>query len=109
MHEHSFIEAIVRNVENKDNVKSIVLEVGELVGIEAGHLKEHMEEQFDWDVEVLEKKARVKCECGFEGEPRVLERLHDLIVFECPRCGGIPTILKGKDIKIIKVVYTLCV
>jgi Zn finger protein HypA/HybF involved in hydrogenase expression len=105
MHEHSFVEAIVRNIENRENVKGISLEVGELVGIEAGHLKEHMEEQFDWDIEVLEKESLVRCDCGFEGRPKILERLHDIVVFECPRCSGVPEIVSGDKIRILKVVY----
>jgi len=106
MHEHTFIEAILRNVENKDNVRGIILEAGELVGIEAGHLREHILKRFnDWDVEVLTKKSLVRCECGFEGRAKVLERLHDFVVFECPACGEVPEIVDGKDIKIVKIVY----
>ena len=114
MHEHSFIEAILRNVEDRDNVRKIVLEVGELAGIEAGHLREHIETQLDSkhrtgqgkvDVEVLSRNSKVRCECGFEGRAKVLERLHDLVIFECPECEGIPEVLEGKDIKILKVVY----
>lgn len=105
MHEHTFIEAIVRNIEDKEKVKGITLEVGELAGIEAEHLKEHIVERFGWDVEVLEKDALVKCECGVEGKPKILEVLHDLVIFECSECGEIPEILEGKDIKIVKVVY----
>jgi Zn finger protein HypA/HybF involved in hydrogenase expression len=105
MHEHSFTEAILNNVKDKENVRGIVLEVGDLVGIEPGHLKEHIEEMYDWDVEVVLKKSKVRCECGFEGEAKVLERLHDLVIFECAKCGGIPEVLEGKDIKILKVVY----
>ncbi len=105
MHEYNFVEAILRNVKDREDVREIVLEVGELVGISPGHLKEHMGERFDWRVDVLKKEARVKCGCGFVGRPRVLERLHDLVIFECAECGGIPEVLEGKDIKIIKVVY----
>lgn len=105
MHEHTFIEAIVRNIENKDKVEKIVLEVGELVGIEAGHLKEHLAEMYNWNVEVLEKNGLIKCKCGFKGRPKILERLHDLVIFECPECGGVPDVLEGQDIKIVKVVY----
>ena len=105
MHEHSFIEAILRNVENRENVKGIVLEVGELVGIDPRHLKEHILERFDWDVEVIGREGKVRCECGFEGRAKVLERLHDLVVFECPECGGIPRVLEGDAIVIVKVIY----
>jgi Zn finger protein HypA/HybF involved in hydrogenase expression len=99
------MEAIVRNIEDKGNVKKIVLEIGELVGIEAGHLKGHMVESYGWDVEVVVKDAVVECECGFDGRPEVLERLHDLVIFECPQCGGIPEVIDGKDIKILKIIY----
>ena len=106
MHEHSFIEAILENVEDRGNVKKIVLEVGELVGIGGGHLREHILERFgDWDVEVLEKESLVRCECRFEGRAKVLERLHDLVIFECPKCGEVPEVLEGDVIKIIKIVY----
>ena len=106
MHEHTFIEAILRNVKNKDNVRGIILEAGELVGIEAGHLREHILKRFnDWDVEVLTKKSLVRCECGFEGRAKILERLHDLVIFECSKCGEVVEVLEGKDIKILKVVY----
>jgi Zn finger protein HypA/HybF involved in hydrogenase expression len=105
MHEHTFIEAIVRNIKDREKVKGITLEVGELVGIEAEHLKEHLQEKFDWDIKVLKKDALVKCDCGFEGRPKILERLHDLVIFECPECAEVPEILKGKDIKILKIIY----
>ena len=34
MHEHSFIDAIIRDIEDKANVEKIILEVGGLVGID---------------------------------------------------------------------------
>jgi len=105
MHEHTFIEAIIRNIKDKDNVEKIVLEVGELAGIEPEHLKEHLQEKFDWDVEVSKKEALVKCECGVEDRPKILQKLHDLVIFECPKCGQSPKIVEGKDIKILKVIY----
>lgn len=105
MHEHSFIQAIIANVENKGNVVSIEVEVGELAGIEADHLVEHLIEETGWKVSAVEKKAKVKCSCGFEGVPTIRERLHDMVIFECPKCGEIPEILEGKDIKILKATY----
>ncbi len=106
MHEHSFIEAIVRNIEDIDSVKKIVLEVGDLVGIDAEHLKEHILERYDWDVDVLKKDGSVRCECGFDGKPEILGRMHDLVLFQCPKCGEVPDVSEGKDIKIVKIVYS---
>lgn len=106
MHEHSFIEAILRNVKDIDKVEMLVIEVGDLGGIDGEHLREHIEEMYDFEVEVVVKESKVSCDCGFKGRAKVLERLHDLVVFECPECGGIPEVLEGKDIKILKVVYS---
>lgn len=106
MHEHSFIEAILKDVEDLDRVEGLVIEVGELAGIEADHLREHMKEGRNFEVEVSTKESKVKCECGFDGRARVLERLHDFVVFDCPQCGGTPSVLEGDEIKIKKVVYS---
>ncbi|MGD9276120.1 MAG: hydrogenase/urease maturation nickel metallochaperone HypA [Candidatus Pacearchaeota archaeon] len=105
MHEHSFINAILKNIENPENISKIKIEVGGLAGIEADHLKEHLKDKINGDVEVIEKKAIVKCACGYNGVPKIKARLHDLVIFECPECGKIPEVLEGKDIKIISVVY----
>ena len=105
MHEHSFIQAIIGNIENKDSVKKVEIEVGELAGIDAPHLAEHLVEDTGWEVKTSECKAVVSCDCGFDGSPRILERLHDMVIFDCPDCGEIPQVKEGKDIKIIKVVY----
>lgn len=106
MHEHSFSKGILRNIKNKDNVKKITIEVGTLAGIEPLHLKKHiMDICPGWDVEVFEKESKVRCECGFKGSAKILEKLHDLVIFECPKCGEVPEVLDGGNIKIIKIAY----
>ena len=105
MHEHSFIQAIIKDIEDKDAVQEISIEVGELAGIEADHLAKHIEEETGWNVEVYQKDALVECECGYKGKPKIRERLHDMVIFECPTCKQIPKILEGKDIKILTVTY----
>ncbi len=106
MHEHTFIQSIINQVPNADKVISIELELGELVGIEADHLKEHLEDETSWKVLIYVKKARIKCTCGYIGEPKILQRLHDLVIYECPQCENDNVIvLEGKDIKIGKVEY----
>jgi Zn finger protein HypA/HybF involved in hydrogenase expression len=105
MHEHSFIEAILNNIENKDNVIGISLEVGELAGIEASHLIEHLKKHVDWKIQVVGKKSNVKCVCGYLGKANIRQRLHDLVIFNCPKCGNNVDVLEGKDIKILKITY----
>jgi Zn finger protein HypA/HybF involved in hydrogenase expression len=105
MHEHSFIQAIIGNIKNKDNVSKIEVEVGELAGIDADHLKEHLAEETSWKVETKTKPSIVTCTCGYQGSPKILQRLHDMVIFECPKCHAIPEVKEGKDIKILKVTY----
>ncbi|MCF7910291.1 hydrogenase/urease maturation nickel metallochaperone HypA [Candidatus Pacearchaeota archaeon] len=105
MHEHSFIQAIIRDIRNKENVISVLIEVGELAGIEAEHLKEHLIDETSWIVNVKLKKSKIKCSCGYIGEAKIKQRMHDFVVFECPVCGLVPEIIEGKDIKIKKIVY----
>jgi len=105
MHEHSFIQAIIQPIENKENVKKVELELGELAGIESSHLKEHLTDETGWEVEIKEKKSEVECDCGYIGPAKIKQRLHDLVIFECPKCGNLPEVRQGKDIKILKVVY----
>jgi Zn finger protein HypA/HybF involved in hydrogenase expression len=105
MHEHTFIQAIIKPIKNKEKVKSVEIEVGELAGIESDHLKEHLIEETGWSVKIIEKKSKVKCSCGYEGQAKIKQRLHDMVIYSCPKCGKVPEVLEGKDIKIIKVVY----
>jgi len=106
MHEHVFIENIIEQIPNKENVVSVEIELGDLAGIDAKHLEEHMIEHTGWKVNVNVIKSKIKCDCGYCGEARILQRLHDLVIFDCPECGNDEVqVLVGKDIKIGKVVY----
>jgi Zn finger protein HypA/HybF involved in hydrogenase expression len=105
MHEHIFIENIINQVPDNKKVKSVEIEIGVLVGIEPDHLKEHLEEHTGWRVFCKVVNSKVECRCGYKGEARILQRLHDLVIYDCPGCEGEPEVLQGKDIKITKVVY----
>lgn len=104
MHEHHFIQNIIAQVPDKEKVIGIEIELGELIGIEAGHLKEHLIEFTSWEVNVKPKKSKIKCLCGYSGPARILQRLHDLVIYDCPECGNDEaSVLEGKDIKITKI------
>ena len=106
MHEHHFIQHIIEQVPDKEKVISIEIELGELVGIEAEHLKEHLIEHTGWKVDVKVIKSKIKCACSYVGEAKILQRLHDMVIYECPSCGNDDVeVIEGKDIKIVKVVY----
>jgi Zn finger protein HypA/HybF involved in hydrogenase expression len=86
-----------------NKVKSARFEVGELAHITPEELETALKGMVDFEFSVEEKKAKVKCKCGYTGMPEVLDRDHDSIIFTCSKCGEIPEIVEGGDIKIIEV------
>ena len=51
-----------------------------------------------WEIIINEKKALVRCDCGYSGEPNILKREKEYTLFECPKCRSIPRIVEGDDI-----------
>ncbi len=98
MHEAAMIEEIIRNA---GGAKIIQLEVGELSGFSPDHLKEHLA---DYGVLGIceEKTAIVECSCGYSGRPKIREKLHDLVIFECPKCRAVPRVVSGDKVIIKK-------
>ena len=108
MHETLILKNILAEIKKKakgKKVQSIILEVGDLAHLPAGELKDFLSKTADFKVVVKSVKAKVKCICGYEGEPRILAHQHDLTLFECPMCGKQPKIVSGEDI-VLKEVKT---
>jgi Zn finger protein HypA/HybF involved in hydrogenase expression len=103
MHETIIASEIIKKAKQQGKVKSIVVEVGELANIPAHHLEEALAKMTGWKIKMLEKKASVKCTCGFKGQPRITEKSHDAVFFECPKCKKIPFVVEGKDIMLKEV------
>jgi Zn finger protein HypA/HybF involved in hydrogenase expression len=98
MHETIISNDIINKAKEQGNVTEITVEVGDLGHIPAPELKECLEKLTSWKINLIEKKAIVKCACGFEGNPKILEKGHDSTVFVCPKCDSVPEIVSGKDI-----------
>src|SRR4030042_1468683 len=81
-------------IKKQGEVKGVVIEVGGLAPIEAEHLQLHLKEIVDWEVEVKQKRGIVECECGFKGEPEIITKGHDFVLFKCPWCGDVPKIIE---------------
>ena len=108
MHESAIANQILEEAKKQSKgkkIKSITIEVGDLAHLPANELKDFLGTMVDFEVVVRPKKARVKCECGYEGEPKIVAHEHDFVLFECPKCGKMPTVLDGKDI-ILKEIKT---
>lgn len=96
------LEDLKKGVKGR-KVKKVRFEVGELAAITPDELGEVLKTMADFEFSVEEKKAKVKCKCGYVGIPEILDREHDSVIFTCSKCGEIPEIVEGGDIKIIEV------
>ncbi|MBL7054601.1 hydrogenase maturation nickel metallochaperone HypA [Candidatus Woesearchaeota archaeon] len=104
MHETAFINKITKEAEKQGNVTAVVIEIGELAGIQAEHLEEHLKEAVNWDIKIIKKDSLVICDCGFKGRPKIIEKAHDFTLFECPECKSIPKILDGDKVILKRVI-----
>ncbi|MFH1589452.1 MAG: hydrogenase maturation nickel metallochaperone HypA [archaeon] len=99
MHEQTIAKAIIEEAAKHGKVKSITIEVGDLGHLPAHEMEEVLKTLTDWKITVTKKKAIVKCECGYKGEPNIVEKGHDHNVFRCPKCNAMmPKILDGDQI-----------
>lgn len=108
MHEIAISKEIVKQAKEQagkgKKITAVVIEVGELSSLTPEELTYALKNIVDWDIRVRKVKGVVECACGFKGSPRIIERAHDFVLFECPLCREIPAIIKGKDILLAKVI-----
>lgn len=100
MHEQGIAQGIINTAKAEGSVTKITIECGDLGHLPANEMREVLEKMTDWEIEIIKKKATVKCEkCNYQGEPKITQQLHDQNIFECPECGTMfPDVLDGKDI-----------
>ncbi len=99
MHDSIIAHKIMDEASKHGKVISIAIEIGELAGLHDHDLKSTLKQMTGWDVKVKEKKAIVRCgKFGFEGRPKILERTHDAIMFECPKCKNVPRLIDGDEV-----------
>lgn len=104
MHETVFINKIIKKAKKYGKIEKIIVEVGELASVQAEDLKQHLKEAVNWDIKILKKGSLVKCDCGFKGKPKIIEKGHDFTLFECPKCKNMPKIIDGDKVILKKVI-----
>ena len=102
MHETMIAAENIRKAEEQGKVKKIVVDVGDLGHLPAHELEECIKNLVTWEVVVNEVKAVVKCRCGYEGEPKIIEKGHDSTLFVCPECGDVPGKIVSGDQIVLK-------
>ncbi len=104
MHEVFIAQRIIEKAKEQGSVKKIIIEVGDLAGLPAEDLEAKLKEMTGWKIETRKMPAAVQCRCGFKGAPKITEKEHDVVLFECPKCQKIPKILSGEDIVLKEVI-----
>jgi len=90
---------LITTARKQGKVKKALIELGEISNITKADLSKALTDLADFDFEIEMKKAKVKCKtCDYEGEPKVTERQHDIVLFECPHCGEVPEVIEGDKI-----------
>lgn len=119
MHEYSvmsqLVSALLEELDGRDinRVKEVRIEVGELTFLGHDQLKfayetlskETVLEGSDLNIEEI--KSSIKCdECGYEGGVNYSDRTsvhYQVPVISCPECDAKPSIVHGKETKIVGV------
>ena len=103
MHDTIIAEMVLKDLKKYKGIESVTIEVGELAELTASELEKAMSNMVKYKVDISETKAKVKCRCGYEGRPEILEKGHHFSVFVCKRCGEVPEVLEGNEIRIKEV------
>ena len=103
MHETIIANEIIDKAVKHGNVKAVTIEVGEMGHLPADEFYKTISTLVPWKINLIEKEGKVECECGFIGRPTILERGHDVCIFECPKCREIPRVVDGNEIKLLSV------
>jgi Zn finger protein HypA/HybF involved in hydrogenase expression len=103
MHGIHIANDIIAKAREQGKVTKAWIEIGEIANITIPELSKQMKGITGFDFEISEKKARVRCKCGYEGSPKILERQHDLVMIECPECSKTPEIVEGDKIILTEV------
>jgi Zn finger protein HypA/HybF involved in hydrogenase expression len=103
MHDAVIAKSILKDLEKYGKVKKAYLEVGELFGIDPKHLLEHLKEVSDIKFVAEQADSLVECSCGYKGRANITMRMHDIVMYDCPKCGSSVKVIKGDKIMIKKV------
>jgi Zn finger protein HypA/HybF involved in hydrogenase expression len=89
---------LIATARQQGKVKKAFIELGEIANITKEDLSNQMKNLADFNFVIEMKEAKVKCDCGYEGKPQVIERQHDIVLFQCPLCKKTPKIIEGDKI-----------
>ena len=89
---------LISKAREQGKVKKAFIELGEIANITKFDLANQMDNLADFEYEIKEIPSKVECSCGYNGSPKIVERLHEEVLIECPKCTQVPKILEGDKI-----------
>ncbi len=98
MHDLFAVQKLIEEAKKHGKVIEVTIEMGELCELHDHDIKGRIQELTNWKVNFLIKKATVQCECGYKGEPKIVEKTHDTIIFVCPKCEKKPKMVEGDEL-----------
>jgi Zn finger protein HypA/HybF involved in hydrogenase expression len=99
MHEQTIAKKIIDEASSYGKIVSVTIECGDLAHLPADEMREVLEKLTDWNINVTRRKAKISCKCGYVGEPKITQQLHDNNVYECPKCKhSLPPAFEGTEI-----------
>ncbi len=98
MHEMVFARRLVAEAESHGKVTRMSISVGELAHVPPEELHATLRSIVPYPVDMEIVKAAIECSCGYVGAPKILERGHDIAMYECPLCTQVPPLTSGDEI-----------
>ncbi|MBD3164100.1 hypothetical protein GF323_02795 [Candidatus Woesearchaeota archaeon] len=98
MHGIHIAGELIAKAREQGKVRKAFIELGKLANISKADLSRQMKNLAGFNFVIEEEEAKVRCGCGYEGKPKITERQHDIVLFECPLCGEKPEVLNGDEI-----------
>ncbi|MHA1916826.1 MAG: hydrogenase maturation nickel metallochaperone HypA [Candidatus Ranarchaeia archaeon] len=118
MHEYAMTSDLLLIVleeskkKNATKILEVIIQIGELSLLEPEQVKfcfeiltqDTIAEGAKLTIEDV--KAEVKCSCGFQGKPPMIEGIYDhfvLPILKCPECGKSVKIIQGREFTLLRV------
>jgi len=99
MHEMQIANDLVNKAKQYGEVISVSIEVGDLAHLTVEELDEALKKLVKWKIKIKKTPAKIECNCGYKGKPKILEQRHGFTLYACPKCSfSMPKILEGGDI-----------
>jgi|SRR3989338_6012163 len=103
MHDLFAVQRIIEEAKKHGEIKEISIEMGELCDLHDHDIKGRIEELTGWIVNFTIKPSNIKCGCGYKGEPKIIEKNHENVLYTCPRCENKPKVIEGDELILTEV------